>query len=296
MAGKLMVGIGHTGEFADNQQQDDDQSLTFNTAPLENLLDIVGQPKLHLNLSSDQPVANIIARLCDVHPTGESTLITYGVLNLTHRNSNESPEALVPGKKYEIELTLNHIAYQLPPGHQLRLSVSNVYWPLIWPSPYRDTLSIRLAESRLSLPVKSSFDAITNPALDEFDPVIIPEGKELRPPQTKKSTTEDSQTGNSQIKTAVDYGHYLYPSCETEIDFKIDQLLSIHPDDPNSATSTSRHHVKMQQGEIATALESRYEMTCSDSQFFIKASWRAWEGNECIFEKEFDYKIKRNLV
>ena len=296
MAGKFMVGIGHRGEFPDDQQQDDEQSLTFDTAPLEEALNIVGQSILQLSLSSDQPIANIAARLCDVHPSGESTLITYGVLNLTHRNSNESPEALIPGKKYEVELALNHIAYQLPKGQQLRLSISNAYWPLIWPSPYRDTLSIHLSESRLSLPVKSSLDAISNPALEEFDPGVIPEGKELRPPQTKKSITEDPQTGKSQIKTEIDYGHYFYPSCETEIDFKIDQLVSIHPDDPNSATSTNRHYVKMQQGEIATALESRYEMTCSDSQYFIRAEWRAFEGNECIFNKTFDHKIKRNLI
>jgi len=296
MAGKFMVGIGHTGEFADNQQQDDDQSLTFDTVPLENVLGIVGQPKLHVELSSDQPVANIIARLCDVHPTGESTLITYGVLNLTHRNSNEFPEPLVAGKKYTVELALNHIAYQLPKGHRLRLSVSNAYWPLIWPSPYRDTLSVHLSESRLSLPVKTSFDAIANPALEEFDSGFIEEGKELRPPKTKKSTATESQTGTSQIKTTVDYGHYFYPSSETEIDFKIDQLLSIHPDDPNSAVSTTWHYVKMQQGEIATALESRYEMTCSSGQYFIKAVWRAWESKKCIFKKTFDHRINRNLI
>ena len=127
MAGKLMVGIGHSGEFPDDQQQDDRQSLTFDTAPLTEALSIVGQPMLQLSLSSDQPIANTAARLCDVHPTGESTLITYGVLNLTHRKSNESPESLIPGEKYEVELALNHIAYQLPPGHRLRLSISNAY-------------------------------------------------------------------------------------------------------------------------------------------------------------------------
>lgn len=296
MAGKLMVGIGHTGEFAGDQQQDDDQSLTFNTPPLESVLSIVGQPVLQLSLSSDQAVSNVIARLCDVHPTGESTLITYAVLNLTHRSSNETPEALVPDNKYDIELALNHIAYQLPTGHRLRLSISNAYWPLIWPSPYRDTLSIHLSESRLSLPVKSSIDEITNPALESFDSGIIPDEKELRAPRTHKSVTDDLQTGESLIETGVDYGHYYYPSCETEIDFKIDQLLNIHPSDPNAAKSTSWHHVKMQQGEIATALEGRYEMTCSDSQFFIKAQWRALVNGECIFEKQFDQKIKRSLL
>ncbi len=72
--------------------------------------------------------------------------------------------------------------------------------------------------------------------------------------------------------------------------------MSIQPDDPNTAKSVTDLSVKMQQGEIATRLESRYEMTCSSSQYFVKAIWRAWHGDECIFEKEFDEKIDRNLI
>ena len=33
MGGKLMVGIGYSGEFADDQQADDEQSLVFDTLP-----------------------------------------------------------------------------------------------------------------------------------------------------------------------------------------------------------------------------------------------------------------------
>ncbi len=296
MGGKLMVGIGYSGEFADDQRSDDDQSRTFNTPPLEDALCIVGQPKAHLYLSSDQPVANVIVRLCDIHPTGESTLVTYGVLNLTHRDSHETPEALVPGKAYPVEVAFNHIAYRLPEGHQLRLSISNAYWPLIWPSPFKDTLSIELSKCHLSLPCSTSLDENNNPALDAFDPGEILTGTELRPGHTKKSILEDPDTGQLTIRTETDYGHYWHQSCETGIDFTIDQLLSIHPDDPISAKSETTLQVKMQQGETATALKSHYEMTSSSEHYFISAIWQALEGDRCIFEKHFEEKIKRNLI
>jgi len=296
MGGKFIVGMGHSGEFADDQQKDDAQSLAFDTLPLEAVLNIVGQPKVKLTLSSDQPVANVIARLCDVHPSGESTLMTYGVLNLTHRDSNETPRALVPGKAYQIELTLNHIAYQVPKGHRLRLSISNAYWPLIWPSPYKDTLSIQLSESRLCLPHKPSLAENKNPALDEFDAGLISEGTELRAARSEKNILDDSQSTEMLIKTKIDYGRYFYKSCETDIDFITEQILSIHPEDPNSAKSVTILDVKMQQGETNTALKSRYEMTSSDDHYFVKATWQAWEKGSCIFEKNFDEKIKRNLI
>jgi putative CocE/NonD family hydrolase len=295
-AGKFMVGIGFSGEFAGDQQADDQQSLTFNTPPLEETLNIVGQASVHVSLSCDQPIANIIARLCDVHPTGESTLVTYGVLNLTHRGSNENPEALVPGQAYRIDIALNHIAYRLPAGHQLRLSISNAYWPLLWPSPVKNTLYLELSECRLSLPCSAALDENTNPALAAYDPEVVSSGVERRPGQTKKRILEDPETGEVTIRTQTDYGHHWHRSCATGIDFTIDQLLSIHPDDPNSAKSETSHTVKMQQGETATALHSHYVMTSSSRYYFIQASWQAWEGDQCVFEKHFDERIERNLI
>ena len=294
--GKLMVGIGYREEFPNDQRPDDQRSLTFDTPPLEESLNIVGQPVLGLRLSSDQATANLAVRLCDVHPGGESTLVTYGVLNLAHRDSNERPQALVPGESYGIEARLNHVAYRLPKGHRLRLSISNAYWPLVWPSPRRSALTVDLAASELKLPVKPVLEPIDNPALQPFDAVPRSNDRELRPCATHKRVEENPETGCLDIRTSVDYGHYFYASCQTGIDFRTEQLLSIRPDDPTSASSTARHQVKMKQGEIETALASRYEMTCSESHYFIKANWQAWEGAACIFEKSFDFEIRRNLV
>ena len=296
MGGRLMVGIGHGGEFPDDQRLDDEQSCTFDTAPLEDTLNVVGQAVAHLYLSADQPVANVAIRLCDVHPSGESTLVTYGVLNLTHRESNETPEALVPGKAYRIDVALNHIAYRLPKGHQLRLSISNAYWPLIWPSPCQDTLYLELSECHLSLPCSTSINKNSNPALDEFDQEVVSTGVKLRAGSSEKSVVEDQQTGEVKIRTLTDYGHHWHRSCDTRVDFTIDQLLSIHPDDPNSAKSETTLQVKMQQGETETALKGHYEMTSSSQHYFIRARWQALENDLCLFEKCFDEKIRRNLV
>jgi putative CocE/NonD family hydrolase len=294
--GRLMVGLGVSGEFPGDQRPDDERSLTFDTPPLEDELCIVGQPAVRLRVSSDQPVANVAVRLCDVHPGGESTLVTYGVLNLAHRKSNGTPEALVPGKAYHVEVALNHIAYRIPRGHRLRLSISNAYWPLIWPSPYKDTLCLELSGCHLDLPRALSVENNDNPALDEFDPGEQPGAVELRPCNTKKSTLDDHQTGEARIGTRTDYGHYWHRSCDTGIDFTVDQVLSIHPDEANSAKSDTTLQVKMKQGETETAIEGHYEMTSSSEHYFIRATWQALEGNEVIFEKYFDEKIRRNLI
>ena len=40
----------------------------------------------------------IAARLEDVAPDGSSTLVTYGLLNLTHRDSHEHPRRWSPAE------------------------------------------------------------------------------------------------------------------------------------------------------------------------------------------------------
>ena len=60
-------------------------------------MEILGAPEIEIEIASDKPVAQLCARLCDVAPDGSSRRISYGVLNLTHRDSHAEPSALAPG-------------------------------------------------------------------------------------------------------------------------------------------------------------------------------------------------------
>ena len=79
-------------ELPGDQRADDAKSACFDSAPLDAPLDIVGAPVIRLSLSADRPRAMVAVRLCDVQPDGASTRITYGVLNLCHRDSHEFPQ------------------------------------------------------------------------------------------------------------------------------------------------------------------------------------------------------------
>ena len=64
--------------------------LIFQTSRLEAPLEICGQPVVELEISADQPVAMLALRLIDVADDDKATRVSYGLLNLTHRDSNES--------------------------------------------------------------------------------------------------------------------------------------------------------------------------------------------------------------
>jgi predicted acyl esterase len=83
------------------------------------------------------PQANLAAVLSLVAPDGKATLVTFGVLNLTHRDSHAAPDAPAHRQPVDATLQLNVIGQRLPAGHRLRLALSQAYWPIIWPSAKR---------------------------------------------------------------------------------------------------------------------------------------------------------------
>jgi len=95
------VPFGRGRDQARDQQEDDMRSLVFETTPLDAPVEILGAPAVTLDVASDRPIANLVVRLCDVHPSGESLRVSYGVLNLTHRDGHEQPALLAIGERYQ---------------------------------------------------------------------------------------------------------------------------------------------------------------------------------------------------
>ena len=73
-------GLGGPVDNSSDQRPEDGQSLCFDTEVLTEPLEILGFPLARLEVSSDRPLALVVARLCDLWPDGESNLITRGTL------------------------------------------------------------------------------------------------------------------------------------------------------------------------------------------------------------------------
>src|SRR5262249_29686940 len=176
-----------SGDLDTDQRVDDGYSLVFDSSPLPARLEILGAPVLELELAVDQPLALVVARLCDVDERGQSSRVTYSMLNLTHRDSDADPTPLEPGRRYRVRLQLNDIAYAFPAGHRVRLSLSTSYWPIAWPSPVPVALTVSTGSSQFALPERPprSDDAALRPFAE-------PEGAE--PPAT---TIVASESGSA---------------------------------------------------------------------------------------------------
>ena len=121
-------GAGDPTEPPD-QLTDDARSLCFDSAPLEGALEIFGAPTLTLKMALDQPQGLLHVRLCELAPDDSSNRVTYGLLNLTHRDGHESPQDLEPGRTYTVQVQMNDIAHRFAPGQRLRVTVASGCWP-----------------------------------------------------------------------------------------------------------------------------------------------------------------------
>ncbi|MEO9898345.1 MAG: CocE/NonD family hydrolase [Paracoccaceae bacterium] len=278
-------------EMPGDQRNDDAKSVVFDSDILSEDLDIVGTPNVQLTLSSSDPQAQIAVRLCHVHPDGASTRITYGVLNLSHRFGHENPTSMPKDTPQDISVSLDNIAYRVPAGHRIRLSISNAYWPLVWPSPTMGTLTLTQGTLGLPVPSDTSEQARTFLSPDAEAPW---ETLELRPENHIRQTQIDHVTGHIALHIEDDFGkigdldHGLITASIARESWCIDPL------NPLSATGECHWTDELERDGIALRTEAHCSMTSDATYFRLKATVVAYENGIKVFSKEVSDEIRRD--
>ena len=282
-------------EWPTDQRVDDAGSLVFDSAPLDERMEIFGAPAVELELSVDQPVAFIAVRLCDLAPTGASTRITYGVLNLTHRESHETPVPLVPGERLRVRVQLDDIAYALPPGHRIRLAISTAYWPLIWPSPKTVTATVYSGAGRLTLPLRPA-RVETPPSFEPAESAPPLALEVLRPPANSRTIETDVKTGETTLQIVDDFGEHRNPAHGLIAGGVARETLTIRPDDPLSALAHKHWTQTLKRGDWQVRVESRTTFWSDREAFHIQAEVLAFEGEHELHRKTWNRKVPRDLI
>ena len=281
-----------------DQRDEDGGALVFDTERLDEPLEICGEPRVTLELESDKPVAMVAVRLIDVAADDSATRVSYGLLNLTHRDSHEHPEPLEPGEKYTVTVKLKHIAQRFPAGHSIRLSISTVYWPIAWPSPEPVKLTLTPAASTLELPVRPPRPA-EEAAMRQYDP---PEAgppaaiTRIRPKQEEWQVIRDLANDQSTLKVVNDDGVRRFDDIDLEVGGRVEERYSHSYANHESLTGWCEWDRTFRRGDWSTRTITRTLMTASTTEFRVRATLDAWEGDTRIFAETWDEIIPRDLV
>jgi putative CocE/NonD family hydrolase len=284
-------------DLSDDQRIDDGQSVCFDGAVLEQRVEILGAAQLELEVTCDRPQALLAARLCDVAPDGASLRVSYGLLNLSQRDSEAEPKPLAPGRPYRIRIELCGIAHSFAPGHRIRLALSSSYWPIAWPSP--EFASLTLRSGRLLLPVREA-----NPKLDNaLRPFGEPEGAEAKAlVETRSRTTTRSQDrieehlgeGRVDLVRTRDRGAWRTTDTDVEYDARGELRFEIDAADPLAARQSIAMTTELGRPGWRVRTETRTTLACTADAFLVSASLLAFEGDEQVFSRTWDSRIPRD--
>ena len=300
MAQGAWSGFGVPGEMPLDQRLDDGGCLVFTSTPLSERLEILGAPAVELELASDQANAFVAVRLNDVAPDGQSTRVTYGLLNLTHRKSHAAPEPLIPGQRIKVRVQMNDIAHVFPAGHRLAVSLSNALWPMVWPSPKINCLTLFTGASRLSLPVRPPLDSdrrlrdLGEPERARPMAVTL-----LSPGSFTTSYSRDVSTGEVRYLAEGKGGLFGEGVLRMDdIDLVNDHSLTreyrIKDNDPLSAAFRITQSFRIERGDWSIRVDTQVRMTSTEKDFIIEASLDAFEGDARLHSREWRDVIPRD--
>ena len=291
-------GHGLDPDLPTDQREDDGCSVVFETDPLTEAMEILGAPILTLQLSSNRPNAFIVARLNDVAPDGASTRVTFGVLNLTHRNSHEFPEPMLSGENYQIRLQLNDVAQVFPVGHRIRIALSNTLWPLFWPSPELVTLTLNTEGSHLELPAR-----LPREIDQDLRPFDRPENskpqsvEELEPPVYKRLVERDDVLDEIRLAVVADSGMIRLTELGWEHGSVSRQNYSIRDGDPNSAQIDLHWTMRFRRpdADLNIRTETRSGLTSTPTHFEFTGEMEVFEHDEKTYSKTWTKSFVRKL-
>jgi len=293
-AGKWCA-YGVPPDLPPDQRPDDDGSLVFDGAPLEDDLEILGAPVATLALASDQPLATIAVRLCDVHPDGQVERVSYGLLNLAHRDGHAAPVPLEPGRRYRVEVRLNDAGWRFPAGHRLRLAVSSTYWPLAWPAPVPATLALHAGASTLALPghaAGADRDAPAAFAAPEAGPPLAT--TVLRPARHERVIREDAASGETVLEVLGDDGAWRLDEVDLEVEAICHERYAHRGDDPLAVRGETEWLRGFRRGEWRVRSVTRTVLTASAAEFRIRATLEGFEGEERVYARDWDVTVPRD--
>lgn len=288
-------GYGMIPDAPADQNGEAGLMTSFETAPFTEDVDLLGFPMLYARVASDAAQANLAVVLSAVDDQGRATLLSFGVLNLTHRGGHETPEAMPVGTAQPVTVQLNACGQRIAAGQRLRLSLATAYWPVIWPSQTEATLT--LSDTRIDLPVRPP--RLADAGLAAFA------GPESAPPMATERLSDgsfervrrvDYVTGREVIDRQTDTGAETHLHTGITVQYQNQETFDIHPDDPNSATGTMRWRKAYSRGDWSAVVETKVVVRALAHAWQIEATLTASHAGGLVAERHWREDVPRDLV
>ena len=292
----LAHGVGP--ELPVDQRGEDEGSLCFDAAALDSEWVICGAAELKLKLRSNTSVGLVHVRLIDLFEDGQATQISYGVLNLAHRNGLDKPQPVPVGEWIDVEVQLNDVAQRIPAGHRLRVAVSTQAWPLVWPASQKMRLELLTGKSVLALPLLDT-DRINGLKTAQPGSAAIPLPLAMtwkRPVKRERKIKRDAASGKVSRVYLKDDGVYRIEEHGMEIGASGTLTYTTEGEDPLTAVAEYSYQISQARDDWKVTVECDIRVTADADNFYLSGEYRAIEKEQIIKRRSVNLPIKRKHV
>lgn len=278
-------GGGDGPEFQADNRPDDALSVCWDTPVLSEAVELVGIPRLALDMAMEGAKATLIVRLNEIAPDGTSARVTFAIRRVTR------PDGVAPGERFSHEIPLKGVAYTFRPGRRIRLAISTTYWPMVWPEADSAACLLYPDATELQLPGMPA-EAGHNPR--PFGPPVsaapIP-SQEIKPGDITRTVTWDATTGRTTLTNTNQ--RMTWRLGDLTLGGRGAHGYSILPDDPTSARAHFESVQRYERAEWAIRLEARSDLFWDEGQLVLESRYDAFENGESVFSRHwrdrFDY-------
>ena len=284
------------GQPAD-QRPDEGSSLSYDWGPLEEELEVLGNPRLEVTVASSVPVAYLSAKLCDVFPDGTSALVTRGMLNLAHRRSRERPEPLEPGRAERVSIELEATSWVYEPGHRIRLDLAPADWPNAWPPPAPGELAVHRDDAVLTLPILEGPSPVPRP------PTFAPPTRErerVPPPDAPGGPLVwriEHDVVAGETRAVIGHGSVEElegPEARRVVE-RSDGVVAVSTDDPGRARCEASYRYLIEFPEATVEAEARERVESDAHTYRVQLELDVREEGELRWRRRWEREIPRRL-
>lgn len=265
-----------------DQRADNARSLVWDW-PVTDPAELLGAPRVRLRVASDRPYGHLSLKLCDVAPDGASTLVTRGMLDLTHLGCwpadehgtvGRRPAPLTPGEWLDVDLALEATTWTLVSGHVLRLAVAGTDWPNCWPPPGPLTLSVDAPSVAVELTAVDAlpdtavrFEPGSGPSDDEADGVVWQVEHDVLGRETRVRTRYGGTYDGAHAAVVTD-------------DYRGELGVSTRDPALAWAQGTSSFEIRWPEAHVRT--EATLDVRSDHDELVATIGLRVWDGDDEI--------------
>lgn len=282
--------FGRVGGLPLEQSADGGRSLCFDSAPLDEDLDLIGHAELACDIARDLAEAQLVCRLCEVTPDGRSILVVRQVRNLALDETLDGRAPFSGGKPVRCRVRLPSTAYRFARGNRIRLALGTSYWQLVWPTFQPASLRILMRQARLVLPSLAHKTGLSVP-LPGIRNLPIRQSWEIQadgPLQRERPDSADRRVDSSWNQPRITFR---FPEAGIAISLSTSAHYRADTGVPSELTCTMDHAIEIRRKDgtarIESSLFSRSDRSGLEIECNLSARWNRMNIAEKVWQHTY---------